>query len=58
MIEYALIYSAGHGRREVVKLLLAANPDLGVTEPVFHSTALGAARYHGRTDIEALIEST
>jgi hypothetical protein len=55
MIEYALIYAAGHGRHEVVKLLLTTNPDRGVTEPVFHSTALGQARYHGRADIEALL---
>lgn len=56
MTEYALIYAAAHGRREVVELLLTTGPDLSVTEPVFHGTALGAARYHGRADIVALLE--
>jgi ankyrin repeat protein len=55
MIEYALIYAVGHGRREVVEFLLTTHPDLNVTEPVFHGTALGTARYHGRADIEALL---
>jgi Ankyrin repeat len=54
-IEYALIYAAGHGRAEVVRLLLRYGPDLAITEPVFHSTALDAARYHHRSDIEALL---
>jgi hypothetical protein len=57
MMEYGLIYAAGHGRREVVELLLSMNPDLTVTEPVFHSTALGAARYQGRDDIVGLLET-
>ncbi|TCO59727.1 ankyrin repeat domain-containing protein [Actinocrispum wychmicini] len=56
MIEYALIYSAGLGRRAVVELLLGSDPDLGVIEPRFHSTAAGAARYHRRHDILALLE--
>jgi hypothetical protein len=58
MIEYALIYSAGLGRRAVVEFLLASNPDLSVTEPRFHSTAAGMARYHHRHDILALLEAT
>jgi hypothetical protein len=33
MIEYALIYAAGHGRGDVVKLLLTRNPDLSVRDP-------------------------
>jgi hypothetical protein len=56
MIEYALIYSAGPGRRAIVQFLLACNPDLSVTEPRFHSTAAGMARYHHRPDILALLE--
>jgi hypothetical protein len=36
----------------------AGNPDLGVREPMFHSTAAGMARYHHRDDIVALIEAT
>jgi hypothetical protein len=55
MIEYALIYAAGHGRVEVVRLLLRHGPDVAITEPVFHGTALDAARYHHRSDIEALL---
>jgi hypothetical protein len=58
LVEYALIYSAGLGRRAVVEFLLASRPDLSVTEPVFHSTAAGAARYHHRADIVALLSAT
>ena len=57
LVEYALIYSAGLGRRAVVELLLAQDPDLTVTEPVWRSTAAGAARYHRRHDILALLEA-
>lgn len=56
-LEYALIYAAAHGRVEVVELLLGMRPDLDVTEPLFHSTALGAARYHGRADVIELLEA-
>jgi len=58
LLEYALIYSAGLGRRAVVELLLTRGPDLTVIEPVFRSTAAGAARYHHRSDILALLEAT
>lgn len=58
LIEYALIYSAGLGRRAVVEFLLTSNVDLGTTEPMFHSTAVGMARYHHRDDIVALLEAT
>lgn len=58
LVEYALIYSAGLGRRAVVELLLAEGPDLGVIEPVWRSTAAGAARYHHRHEILALLEAT
>jgi hypothetical protein len=57
LIEYALIYSAGLGRRAVAELLLARDPALSVTEPVWHSTAAGMARYHERHDILALLEA-
>jgi hypothetical protein len=57
LVEYALIYSAGLGRRAVVELLVAQDPDLSVTEPVWRSTAAGAARYHHRHDILALLEA-
>ena len=58
LVEYALLDSAGLGRRAVVRLLLAKGPDLSVTEPVWHSTAAGAARYHLRHDILALLEAS
>jgi hypothetical protein len=57
VIDYALIYAAGHGRGAIVEFLLGKHPDLTVTDPVFGSTALGAARYHHRTDITALLQS-
>jgi Ankyrin repeat len=45
MLEYALIYAAGLGRREVVELLLSHGPDLGVRDPVHGATAAGIAAY-------------
>lgn len=56
LVEYALIWAAAHGRRPVVEFLLTKDPDLQVTEPLFHSTALGIARYMGEDDIIALLE--
>jgi hypothetical protein len=64
-IEYALIYAAGHGRRQVVEFLLSKHPDLSVTEPVHGGTALGWARHphalsgrpHGSPDIAELLRS-
>jgi hypothetical protein len=56
MVEYALIWAAAHGRRPVVELLLTKDPDLGVTEPLFHSTALGMARHRKKDDVIALLE--
>jgi ankyrin repeat protein len=53
LLEYALIYAAANGRLAVVEWLLARDPDLSVTEPVFGSTALGAARYHRHDDVAA-----
>jgi hypothetical protein len=55
LIGYALIYAAGLAREDVVRLLLHHDPDLSLAEPVFGATALGAARYHGHTAIEALL---
>jgi hypothetical protein len=56
MLEYALIFAAGHGRREIVEFLLTKGPDLGVREPLWKSTALGQAEYHRRAEIVALLE--
>jgi ankyrin repeat protein len=56
IIEYALIWAAAHDRPPVVKYLLTKNPDLGVSEPCFHATALGAARYYENQEIVAILE--
>jgi hypothetical protein len=40
----------------VVEFLLTKGPDLRVTEPCFHATALGAARYLGNDEMAALLE--
>src|SRR5690349_20241245 len=52
---YALIYAAGLGQVEAVRRLLTHDPDLSLIEPVFHSTALGRARYHGQAAVEQLL---
>jgi len=56
VVEYALIWAAAHDRRPVVEFLLTKGPDLRVTEPCFHATALGAARYLGNDEMAALLE--
>lgn len=56
LVDYALIWAAAHGRLAVVEFLLTKNPDLTVTEPRFRSSALSAARYHGRDQVVALLE--
>jgi hypothetical protein len=56
VLEYALIQAALHGRRAVVELLLAKNPDLTVHEPNWNNTALSAARWSRNADIVALLE--
>jgi len=56
IVEYALIWAVAHGRRQVVEYLLTKEPDLRVAEPLFHSTALGVARYHGHSEMVALLE--
>jgi hypothetical protein len=55
MLEYALIYAAYHGRREIVELLLTKGPDLSVREPVWNNTALEAAQYSRHAAIAALL---
>jgi hypothetical protein len=56
ILEYALIFAAAHGRREVVELLLTKGPDLTVREPFWRATAAEAARFHRRDEIVALLE--
>jgi hypothetical protein len=56
VVEYALIWAAAHDRRQVVEFLLTKDPDLRLTEPCFHATALGAARYFGNDEMVALLE--
>lgn len=55
LVDYALIYAALHGRRDVVGFLLDKQPDLSFTEPLFHSTAAGAAKWAGNDEIVALL---
>ncbi len=55
-LDVALIYAAGHGRRDVVEALLRRGPDLGAREPAWGATAAGMARYHGHDDIARLLE--
>ena len=56
VVECALIWAAAHDCGHVVEFLRTKDPDLRVTEPCFHATALGAARYHGRDAMVALLE--
>ena len=58
LLEYALIYAAAHGRRQIVEFLLTKKPDMSVREPVWKSTALGAAQYFQRPEIVALLTSS
>jgi len=55
LVDYALIYAALHGRRDVVPFLLDKQPDLTFTEPLFHNTAAGAAKWAGDDAIVALL---
>ena len=65
LLEYALIWAASHGRRDVVEFLLLKGPNLDVREPVYGNTALDAAKHRhpaaGRADgcpeIAALLEA-
>ena len=56
VVEYALIWAAGHGRPDVVEFLLTKDPDLRVTEPIFGATALGFARHKENAAVVALLE--
>jgi len=58
LLEYAVIYAAAHGRRQIVEFLLTKTPDLSVREPVWQSTALGAAEYFQRPEIVALLTTS
>jgi hypothetical protein len=55
LVDHALIYAALHGRRDVVAFLVGKEPDLTFTEPLFHSTAAGAAKWAGSDEIVALL---
>jgi hypothetical protein len=56
VVEYALIWAVFHDRRQVVEFLLTKDPDLRVTEPCFHATALGAARHLGHDELVSLLD--
>ncbi len=56
LLDYALIWAALHGRREVVEFLLGKQPDLSFAEPFFHSTARGAASHGRHEQIAALLD--
>jgi hypothetical protein len=66
LLEYAFIWAAGHGRREVVEFLLMKGPDVGFREPIYKNTALDAASYphsaagfpHGHPDVIQLLRAT
>jgi len=66
MLEYATIYAAGLGRRDVVAFLLTKGPDLELAEPAHGGTALGAAshphpdagRPDGNPDVVALLTAS
>ena len=51
-----MIWATAHDRRQVVEYLLTKNLDLRVTEPCFHATALGVARYFDDHEMVALLE--
>jgi ankyrin repeat protein len=57
IVEYALIWAAAHDRRRVVEYLLTKNPDLRVTEPRFHATALGMARHRENHETVVMLET-
>jgi hypothetical protein len=56
MLEYALIYAAGSGRRGVVEFLLTKHPDFTVREPIWKNTALEAAKYGEYRTIVTLLK--
>jgi ankyrin repeat protein len=56
LVDYALIWAAGHNRRTVVEFLLTKGPDLTVREPLFGATAPGYARHMGNGEIAAILD--
>jgi ankyrin repeat protein len=56
LVDYALIWAAGHNRRDVVEFLLTKGPDLTVREPCFGATAAGYARHAGNDEIVAILD--
>lgn len=54
-LDHALVWASAHDRREVVTFLLAEGADPTFIEPRFGATAIGAARYHGRDEMVALL---
>jgi hypothetical protein len=57
LLDYALIYAAALGRREVVEWLLTKGPDLRATEPMWKNTAAEAARYGKHAEIRTILEA-
>ncbi len=63
VLDHALIYAAGLGRRDAVALLVERGADVTFREPMYGNTALAAARYphpaagrpHGNPDVVALL---
>lgn len=55
MLEYALIYAALHGRREIVERLLSQGPDLAVREPFWNNTAREGAEHSRHAAVAVLI---
>ena len=58
LLEYALIWAALHGRRDVVEFLLGKQPDLSFTEPFHHVTARGAAGHGRHQEIVAMLDDS
>ncbi len=58
LVDYALIWAAGHNRRAVVEFLMTTGPDLTVREPCFDATAVGYARYMGNDEVVAMLDPT
>ena len=56
LVDYALIWAAGHNRRAVVEFLLTTDPDLTVREPCFDATAARYARYAGNHELVAILD--
>lgn len=57
LLEWAFIWAAAMGQRDVVRFLLEKNPDQKVTEPCWGATALEAAQFHKRAEVVALLSA-